>query len=368
VQGGDKLSLAMSMIPGKAADEIVPAVKAAQKQIKAYHGTPHDFDKFDISKIGTGEGAQAYGHGLYFADSEKVAKSYRDNLSRPSFAETASGTPISSDVSRLLEDSYNDLLGGPGNMSSNIPGDAVRWADQKLADQMDDAKAAGDFEWFNKIRDQRNELSRMRDDPLGGKGHMYEVNINADPDAFLDWDKPLSEHSEATRQAIAAAAANFEPRGPLAKGINQNLRSGNLNLTGEQAYTGIGGLSGGPEKIAASEVLRQAGIPGIKYLDAGSRGAGGNGLATARRNLQLAEQDLAANPSDRYLQRDVEDWRSNVAAEEKALSKASRNYVVFSDEIIDIVKKYGIVGALGAGLITQQMADQLQAQQGGGQS
>ena len=49
-------------------------------------------------------------------------------------------------------------------------------------------------------------------------------------------------------------------------------------------------------------------------------------------------------------------------------AQKSRNYVVFSDEIIDIVKKYGIAGALGAGLITQQMADQLQAQQGGGQS
>jgi hypothetical protein len=29
----------------------------------AYHGTPHEFDQFDMSKIGTGEGAQAYGHG-----------------------------------------------------------------------------------------------------------------------------------------------------------------------------------------------------------------------------------------------------------------------------------------------------------------
>ena len=45
--------------------------------IKAYHGTPHSFDKFDMSKIGTGEGAQAYGHGLYFAESPDVADEYR---------------------------------------------------------------------------------------------------------------------------------------------------------------------------------------------------------------------------------------------------------------------------------------------------
>ena len=48
---------------------------------KAYHGSPHKFDAFDLSKIGTGEGAQAFGHGLYFAENENVARGYRDALS-----------------------------------------------------------------------------------------------------------------------------------------------------------------------------------------------------------------------------------------------------------------------------------------------
>src|SRR5580765_7610443 len=48
--------------------------------IRAFHGSPHSFDRFDLSKIGTGEGAQAYGHGLYFAENEGVAKGYRDAL------------------------------------------------------------------------------------------------------------------------------------------------------------------------------------------------------------------------------------------------------------------------------------------------
>ena len=50
--------------------------------IKAYHGSPHKFDKFDMSKLGSGEGAQAYGHGLYFADNVDVAKSYADVLGK----------------------------------------------------------------------------------------------------------------------------------------------------------------------------------------------------------------------------------------------------------------------------------------------
>ena len=52
--------------------------EAPQPQgIRAYHGSPYDFDKFDISKIGTGEGAQAYGHGLYFAGNPGTAGSYK---------------------------------------------------------------------------------------------------------------------------------------------------------------------------------------------------------------------------------------------------------------------------------------------------
>ena len=42
-----------------------------------WHGSPHKFDKFDSAHIGKGEGAQAYGHGLYLADSPAVAKGYQ---------------------------------------------------------------------------------------------------------------------------------------------------------------------------------------------------------------------------------------------------------------------------------------------------
>ena len=44
----------------------------------AYHGSPHRFDKFTLDHIGTGEGAQAYGWGLYFAGNKEVAKYYKE--------------------------------------------------------------------------------------------------------------------------------------------------------------------------------------------------------------------------------------------------------------------------------------------------
>ena len=53
-----------------------PATLNPQTGAVVYHGSPHKFDKFDSGKIGTGEGAQAYGHGLYLADAPGVAKEY----------------------------------------------------------------------------------------------------------------------------------------------------------------------------------------------------------------------------------------------------------------------------------------------------
>ena len=48
----------------------------------AWHGSPHDFDKFDLGAIGSGEGNQAHGWGLYFAKDKKVSKLYKEVLSK----------------------------------------------------------------------------------------------------------------------------------------------------------------------------------------------------------------------------------------------------------------------------------------------
>ena len=48
----------------------------------AYHGSPHDFDSFSTDAIGTGEGAQVHGWGLYFAGDKEVSEGYRDRLKK----------------------------------------------------------------------------------------------------------------------------------------------------------------------------------------------------------------------------------------------------------------------------------------------
>lgn len=311
-QTGRPASLATAILPGArvAAPVAKAAEKAVEKGIRAFHGSPHDFDRFDISRIGTGEGAQAYGSGLYFAENEAVAKSYRDALKKDAKLNSATdrfrhiqidGRPLSEkyDIDTAYVDELKQLIaGGDQNaIKSFLSGKHDRWqglSSDKTYPFQDYAR--------DKLRAYENLIGRIE---AGGRledigaGRMYEVNINASPDDFLDWDKPLSQQSEKVRAAL--------------DGIDRPMfgawkESGAWpHVKGESLYRDMaGGLTRGATAEGkhgmASNALREAGIPGIRYLDQGSRGAG----------------------------------------------DGSRNYVVFDDAIIDIVRKYGIAGLLAA--------------------
>lgn len=50
--------------------------------VRALHVSPHSFRKFDTAFMGKGEGAQAYGWGLYFAENPKVNRSYLNQFAQ----------------------------------------------------------------------------------------------------------------------------------------------------------------------------------------------------------------------------------------------------------------------------------------------
>jgi len=239
--------------------------KEAKAGIRAFHGSPHSFEKFDISKIGSGEGAQAYGHGLYFADAEGTAKAYRDKVK-----DMGAVAKVNARLSELARIMHADEAGGYRNFKTD-----------------NGRKAAAEYD---ALMEQRSAISNA-------PGHMYEVNIDADPNQFFDWDKPLSEQPEKFRTFVDKALAN-DPVYQQWKvnGVIDNVGAGYLydRLTGPKGMT-RGNQSG---REAASNYLKDEGIPGIKYLDAGSRTKG----------------------------------------------DGSRNYVVFDDKLVSIVRKYGIAG------------------------
>ncbi len=94
----------------------------------------------------------------------------------------------------------------------------------------------------------------------------------------------------------------------------------------------------GPEKV--TEALREAGIPGIKYLDQGSRVD--NSMVQLLEG-HLADAKAAGNTAD------VARYEQRLAEEQQKAKNQTSNYVVFSDDLIKIIRKYGLAGLIAGG-------------------
>lgn len=245
--------LSMLPLPGPARQ----AVGQALKGIRAFHGSPHDFDRFDISKIGTGEGAQAYGHGLYFAENPDVAMAYKTTLERKHGKFSFEGKPLKGGADwYALEDQLN------------ASGD---WRTAKLMRQFPSTgQTADEFvkEQKNWYRNDPDMLAAV--DQFANRagvqlqpGRLYEVNINATPDDLLDWDAPLKAQGPSLIEG-------------LREGYKKSFGVGDRYLDHEFRPDASINSAVGPGRMSAimTENLKNAGIPGIKYLDQGSRGIG----------------------------------------------------------------------------------------------
>ncbi|DBA35080.1 TPA_asm: hypothetical protein vir555_00054 [Caudoviricetes sp. vir555] len=219
-----------------------------QFQAAAYHGSPHTFDKFSTEKIGTGEGAQAYGYGLYFAGKREIAEYYKTSLTRRQSRDLL--VPKDEAVS-IITRRKNDIHNEQGYEDIETE-DGIRHWISMFGDDYSQA-----FE--NMIKSGAAD-EKLFEGILGPKkqGHLYEVELAPEEDEYLLWDKPLSEQSEKVRAALAEAMGP----GILGKESGQILY---LHLSGN--------MSLGSDK-AASEYLHSLGIRGIKYLDGTSRGKG----------------------------------------------------------------------------------------------
>lgn len=257
---------ASNALLGKIADAYNPVA------MTVWHGSPHQFNKFDASKIGTGEGAQAYGHGLYLAESPMVAGQYAENVK-----DMGAIKNINAELSRLSKVMDSDLLFGQyRKFKSNIGQDAAK---------------------------QYDELLASRDGVRTAPGALYKVDLPDDQIAkMLDWDKPLSQQAQ-IRAALtpenmgltlrppvdggfmAYVGTNGKPIGVQMKGatpekfrehwLSRIAEMGDLEGGAGRAVGYLGGTStSGQLAPVVSGAMRQAGIPGIRYLDGGSRGAG----------------------------------------------------------------------------------------------
>ena len=296
-----------------------------------YHGTPHSFNRFDISKIGAGEGNQAYGHGLYFAGHEPVSEWYRHQLATRQ-------DPL------LKKYKIEDVGHVIGSHLSDHGGDPVKLA-ASYAKQRDELIASGerDKATTNMIKEYDRRIQYLND-PERATGHMYQVSADVDPQRLLDYDVPFVDQSqyvqgrvgpvmeESVANQIAAIkktlakndfAEHPEPGmrrafagRPLLPGARANLegRLMQLEQTGHSAFPG-------------KEIYKRVGLPAKN------------------------ESEMSVNASKRLLGMDVPGLRYKDAGSRAPGQQGSHNYVFFSDDMLRILRKYGIAGIPAAGVL-----------------
>lgn len=285
-------------------------VKDILTSLTAHHGTPHKVDKFTTAKIGTGEGAQVYGWGLYFAEAEAVADVY---------------SRLGDTHSRVFDGQQFDPKNAKHQAAFELDrnGGDIRRARQSLEDQIPHRTEAGQ-------RVMREAIAALdsgkfaRIDQLKSSGNKYTVTVNVEPEDLLDWDKPLSEQSEKVKAGVRNA---FVERGmPVDKSGKPLALERNPDGQSIQAW-----LSGAKPERVASELMAKLGIKGIRYLDQGSRVPAQGWVAKHPQGGELvfnfkkdAEAYISKNPEYRLV-----------------APKQTYNYVIFDENDITITHENG---------------------------
>ena len=235
--------------------------------LNVYHGTPNQIKgQFNLEKVGTGEGAQAFGHGTYFAENPKVAEGYRKRLSggtdpityeykgQQFFDPSMMDERVIDPVSHAIRLTYHQ--GKP--VAAKVAKEGLRASAAGEAHALE----MGGADYYQKMLDVTKDLNRK--DIKGTQGFLYKADI---PDEqipmMLDWNKPFNQQNPEI-QALLKDKSNFFGNTNVGEALGRANRN---KLFGGDL---IGKNEASPKEI--SEYLNSLGITGIKYLDSGSRG------------------------------------------------------------------------------------------------
>ena len=286
----------------------------------AYHGTPHEIQGgFDISKVGTGEGAQSYGHGMYFAENPIVAEGYKEALSI--FKTTLDGVPITSDNPKF---SAVMTIGSQGY--------------KKALEQAELAKKSG----FVKPEIANQEIANikaLKNSKIESvkQGNLYKVDIpDKDIPNMLDWDKPISQQSNSVQNVAKELLVKIKKISPDADLSNMN---------GQQLYRLYQQYRGNNPDFA-SEGMNELGIKGIRYLDEGSRNVpkysgdiayihAGNDFK--KHNYTL--DDALSGMKQAYKNANVKELKDALNEVYGIKPKQTSNFVVFDPKEVKILEK-----------------------------
>ena len=246
----------------------------------AWHGSPHDFDTFDLGAIGTGEGNQVHGWGLYFAKNKEMAKNYKEVLSNVHEADKSSLFKVDIPESNKMLDWNQTLNIQPKEIQEQII-DAINSLDTLQKDAFINAYRSDHSYNGNRHVKEVNDIYQGLEADLNYVGKYEEketlnkiVQRNADRLAkkygFDDWgsaDKNklkaiIGDNLEKARIELDALTQEDNQKVISYKDNINNLFSEG-NSFGLNIYKSLSTALGG-DKLA-SEYLNEHGIKGITY-------------------------------------------------------------------------------------------------------
>lgn len=326
-------------------EEIQRANDILDAGVLAYHGSSHNFEAFKSAAIGSGQGAQSFGHGHYVAEEPNVAISYRRE---------GSDVKING---RLFNP--NDPLHAAVQLVDEF---GSKYAAIKEAEARQ-AHDPGDF--FN---DVLRNLKREKPLPeMDREGNLYTVRVHANPDEMLDWDKPPNRYVQDA--LLKSGLVNQNELNSLSQMTGEDIHNYLTSIIRKKWMQGdipLGDVAGKTDnevvKARTSQALNDAGIPGIKYLDQGSRRPIEAELGVSTKGYKAFQQQFE---DIRDQLREISDQHSEEGAafegfhlydelqktKDKLIERANkeypgpveqtRNFVVFDERNLEITHKNG---------------------------
>lgn len=280
----------------------------------AWHGSPHDFDTFDLGAIGTGEGNQVHGWGLYFAKDKKVSDLYRRELSL--IHDVDKGTLFKVDVPNTKEmiDEQQSL-----NILSKETKQNLNAAINALPEQEKEV-------FINEYTNSPlfNHYAKKGIDELGSKFNQLDTEYNLLKDKYLD--KYIEgELNTITQRTINRLAEKYNIDLKALKENPDSIKDvkNQLDTMWFNAFTEYGMASKkyreiywGKYKEDFSTLLNDSGINGRDFYLALSKALGGAKKASEHLNEYGVKGITYVGEQD------------------------GRCYVVFDDKAIKVIEKY----------------------------
>ena len=258
----------------------------------AWHGSPHDFDTFDLGAIGTGEGNQVHGWGLYFAKDRKVSDLYRRELSL--IHDVDKGTLFKVDVpdtkTMIDEQQSLNILSKETKQNLNAAINALPEQEKEVfineytksplfnhyaKKELDELKSN-----FDRLNDEyyllkdkyldkylEGELSTIAQRSLNRLSEKYNIDLNAlkeNPDSIKDIKNQLNTiwFNAFKESGMAGKKYREVYWGKYKNDFSTLLNDGGIN--GRDFYTALSKALGGAKQ--ASEHLNKYGVKGITYI------------------------------------------------------------------------------------------------------